>query len=286
MANQPENPGGDSRPVRAAQGKGRLRPPDAGLAGSPRSSAGRGGWRRRLSIVALVLGLAGLAASAAGIVVQILPRRFSTAQQQQIMTWESLRRWREWPASRIFPPAIGYQVPGYLFTASAGLPFTAHRVGIGAERSCAAAADPAAAAVLDRHGCAEMLRATYVDATGSQLVTIGVAVMPGAAATLASISALPSAGGLRSGVLPLAFARTPAAGFGNGERQLSSAIEAGPYVVLSAAGYTDGRPSVPLKSDAYSYGEMDALANGVAVAVGSRIGALPPPPTCPGVPGC
>jgi hypothetical protein len=233
-------------------------------------------------VVALVLGLAGLAASAAGIVVQILPRRFSTAQQQQIMTWESLRRWRDWPASRIFPPTIGYQLLSYV----PEIALTARRVGIGAERSCAAAADPAAAAVLDRHGCAEMLRATYVDATGSQLVTIGVAVMPGAAATLASISALPSAGGLRYGVLPLAFARTPAAGFGNSERQLSSAMAAGPYVVLAAAGYTDGRPSIPLRSDAYAYGEMDSLAAGVADAIGSRIGALPPPPTCPGVPGC
>jgi len=237
-------------------------------------------------VVALVLGLAGLAASAAGIVVQILPRRFSAAQQQQIMTWESLRRWREWPASRIFPPAVDYQVPGYLLAAAAGLPLTAHRVGIGAERSCAAAADPAAARVLDRHGCAEMLRATYIDATGSQLVTIGVAVMPGPAAALTSISALPSAGGLRYGVLPLAFARTPAAGFGNGKRQLSSAMAAGPYVVLAAAGYTEGRPSVPLRSDAYAYGEMDSLAAGVADAIGSRIGALPPPPACPGVPGC
>ena len=237
-------------------------------------------------MVALVLGLAGLAASAAGIVVQVLPRRFSAAQQQQIMTWESLRRWREWPASRIFPPAVDYQVPGYLLAAAAGLPLTAHRVGIGAERSCAAAADPAAARVLDRHGCAEMLRATYIDATGSQLVTIGVAVMPGPAAALTSISALPSAGGLRYGVLPLAFARTPAAGFGNGKRQLSSAIPAGPYLILAAAGFTDRRPSVPLKSDFSANKEMQSFAFGVADAIRSKLGAPPPPPTCPGVPGC
>jgi hypothetical protein len=233
-------------------------------------------------VVALVLGLAGLAASAAGIVVQVLPRRFSAAQQQQIMTWESLQRWREWPASRIFPPTIGYQLLDYI----TDRPFIARRVGIGAERSCAAAADPPAAAVLDRHGCAEMLRATYVDATGSQLVTVGVAVMSGAAATAASMSALPSAGGLRSGVLPLAFARTLAAGFGNGERQLSSAIPAGPYLILAAAGFTDRRPSVPLKSDFSANKEMQSFAFGVADAIRSKLGAPPPPPTCPGVPGC
>jgi hypothetical protein len=46
----------------------------------------------------LVLALAGVAASAADIMVQVLPRRFTAAQQQQIMNWEVGKRWRTWPA--------------------------------------------------------------------------------------------------------------------------------------------------------------------------------------------
>src|SRR2546425_639298 len=83
-----------------------------------------------------------------------------------------------------------------------------------------------AAVVLGRHGCAAMLRATYIDATGSLVVTIGVAVMPDAAATAVSIRALPSRHGVRSGVRPLAFGNTLTAGFGSRQRQLSYAVAA------------------------------------------------------------
>ena len=72
-----------------------------------------GGHRRPwLIMAALLLGLAGLTASAAGVVVQLLPRRFSAVQAEQLSTWEMLRRWRTWPASQIFPRTLGYDCPG------------------------------------------------------------------------------------------------------------------------------------------------------------------------------
>ena len=67
-------------------------------------------------MAALLLGLAGLTASAAGVVVQLLPRRFSAVQAEQLSTWEMLRRWRTWPAGQIFPRTLGYDVPGYAFS--------------------------------------------------------------------------------------------------------------------------------------------------------------------------
>jgi len=248
--------------------------------------AGHGKWRFGLTLAALVLGLAGLTASAAGIAVQILPRRFSTAQQQQIMTWESARHWRVLPAGKIFPATVRYQVPGYALSAGSVLPLTARRVGIARQASCAAAVDPAAAAVLDRHGCASMLRATYIDATGSLVVTVGVAVMPGQAAAEASIRALPVQHGLRAGVRPLAFRDTLTQGFGGAQQQLTMTISRGPYLIFSAAGYSDGRPRVAGSSDSYDNAEMTGLASGVADAVGTPLGALPPLPRCPGAPGC
>ena len=63
---------------------------------SSRSRRRRRGWRSSLMIAVLVLGLAGLVASTVGIVVQLLPRQFTTAQQQQIMSWEIGSRWRTW----------------------------------------------------------------------------------------------------------------------------------------------------------------------------------------------
>src|SRR5580700_796434 len=47
-----------------------------------------------LTVVAALLGVAGLIASAAGLATQIMPRRFSAAQQRQIMAWETAGRWR------------------------------------------------------------------------------------------------------------------------------------------------------------------------------------------------
>ncbi len=293
---QPENPGKGSIPVQTApggQGAGRAEPaagPDADAgrdpAAPPEPPASRSRLRSGLTVAAMALGLAGLAASAAGIAVQVLPRRFSAAQQQQIMAWESARRWRVTPAARIFPAAVTYQLPSYALSGSAGLPLQARRVGIARRASCAAGADQAAAAVLSRDGCKAMLRATYVDATGSLVVTVGVAVLPGPAATAAAIRALPSRHGVRSGVRPLAFGNTLTAGFGLAQRQLSYAVAAGPYLVMSVAGYADGRPRVAVSSDAYAQDEMTSLANGVADAVSGPLGALPSPPSCPGAPGC
>ena len=51
------------------------------------------------------------------------------------------------------------------------------------EADCAKAVTSAAAgAVLRKHGCEAVLRATYVDTTRSYVMTVGVAVLPNATA--------------------------------------------------------------------------------------------------------
>ena len=84
MAIQPEDPGSGSK-RRAPDDPARSAPPAAVAWFPALSAAGHGKWRFGVILAALVLGLAGLTASAAGIAVQILPRRFSAVQQQQIM---------------------------------------------------------------------------------------------------------------------------------------------------------------------------------------------------------
>jgi hypothetical protein len=275
---QPDAPGGDNRP-----------PHQATAAGRPARAAG---WRRGLALAALALGLCGLAAAAAGVANQLLPRQFTPAQQRQIIGWETARRWRQERAGRIFPAAVSYQLLGAAVNSSRGLSLTARRVGIARQASCRVAADHGAARVLDRLGCQALLRATYVDATGSMLTTVGVAVLPSSAAAAEAADDLSAAragrgsGGPAPGVLAVGFPRTLASEFGDRQRQIAAVTSAGPYLIMSAAGFSDGRPWVPIASDRYAAAEMSSFAVGLATAIGSPLAAAPPVPHCPGSPGC
>lgn len=259
-------------------------PGDEGSAALP--APGRRGLRRGLTLVALVLGTLGLAASAAGVSAQLLPRKFTVAQQRAIMAWETAGRWRTMSAGQIFPATVAYQLAGDAFESGTQLSLTAHLVGIARQATCQAASDPAAAAVLSADRCAAVLRATYADQTDSMLVTVGVAVMPGNATAKAVAGRLSAGQQPHPGIRTVPFRDTLARAFGDPQRQLSWATSAGPYVIMSTAGYADGRPREQVSSDPYASREMTSFANGVARAVGGRLNAPPKAPRCPGAPGC
>lgn len=246
-------------------------------------------WRAA-AVVALVLGIAGLAVSLVGVAAQVLPRRFTAGQQRQITDWEISGRWRLLAAGTIFPASIRYSPPTALDDDTA-LTLTARRIGIARQASCAAATDHAVAVVLARNGCEAVLRATYVDGTGSYVVTVGVAVLPGAAQANAAKRELASAGGtggVDHGVLPVRFKNTPAAWFTDGRRQITASIagNTGTYLFLYTVGYADDRPRVPVTADSYADAEMTSVGEGVAQAVRSVLAAPVPLPHCPGAPGC
>jgi hypothetical protein len=240
-----------------------------------------------LLLAVLSLSLVGLLAATAGLVVQLLPRTFNTAQKQQIIAWDLGKRWRTWPAAKIFPDSIQYPVPGNAL-GGADLSLAAHRIGIARQASCHTATDPAVARVLARYGCLAVLRATYADATQSLAVTVGVAVLPTPAAARASQNALAGqhGNGPRPGVRVVSFRRTPVARFGNRQRQLSSVKRAGPYLVFTTVGYADGRRRVHEAANLYATAEMLGLEGGVGGWVAGHLGAAPPPPACPGGPAC
>ena len=265
-----EQPG--SRPGRAR-----------GQGSRPRSATGR--KRAGLALTVLALALGGVVASALGLAAQILPRSFSAAQRQQIVSWEMGKRWRTWPAGEIFPKTIRYRLPGPLLGGGADLILDAYRIGIARQASCQAATDAKAADVLVRHGCLAVLRATYDDATQSLAVTVGVAVLPSLGAATASGRELPSGKGLSPGVRAAPFRRTLVARFGNRQRQLSLDRVAGPYLVFATVGYADGRRRQP-GADPYARSEMLSVADGIAGWVASHLGVPPPPPHCPGAPAC
>lgn len=240
--------------------------------------------------IVVVLGAVGLLVSAYGVASQVLPRTFTGAQQATIANWEVAGRWRSLPAGTIFPASVRYRSSAVLGGSGGSPAFSASRVGIAKEASCRAAVDPAAAGALVREGCQAVLRATYVDATDSYAVTVGVAVFAdNARATAAKrqiAAASPRAGRLAPGVRVAAFTGTPAAYLSNGGRQLTGNIAAGPYLVMFTVGYTDGRPRVAIAADAYADAELTSMGTGVAKTVATVLGRRPPAPHCPGTPGC
>jgi hypothetical protein len=243
---------------------------------------------RFLAVTLLVIGAVGFLGSLAGLASQAMPRRFTASQRQQITDWEMGKRWRALPAGVIFPASVSYPPPGSL-SDDPSLTLSARRVGIAGQATCAAAADPTAAAVLDRDGCTAMLRATYVDGTGSYVVTVGAAVLPDAtpgASAARAIAADGGSDGLGPTVHTVRFAGTLAAAFTNGRRQVSGVLSAGTYVVLYTVGYADGRPREPVAGDSYADSEMTSAGAGVAHAVLSVLAAPVPSPRCPGTPGC
>jgi hypothetical protein len=241
-----------------------------------------------LLLTVLVLSLVGAMAATAGLVVQLMPRTFNSAQKQQIITWEMGKRWLAWSAGKIFPDTVQYQVPGSALGGPQGLALDAHRIGIAHQATCREATDPSVARVLARYGCLAVLRATYDDATQSLAVTVGVAILPGPAAARASLQALPGHSGSapRPGVRAVPFGRTLVARFGNRQRQLSWQRDAGPYLVFATVGYADGRRRVQETANLYATAEMLGLESGVGGWVAHHLGAAPPPPACPGGPAC
>src|SRR5207245_7083617 len=121
---------------------------------------------------ALLLGLAGVAVSAIGVAIQLLPRHFSASQQRQIEAWEVLRRWQTIPAGQIFPASVPYQLSAQALKDTTSLDLEALRVSIAPQESdCAKAVTSATAgAALRRNGCEAVLRASYIDATRSDVM--------------------------------------------------------------------------------------------------------------------
>lgn len=236
----------------------------------------------------LAVGLVGLAAAAVGIAHQLLPRRFTAAQQSEISAWEVQRRWRALPAGTIFPAVVSYELsPGSLGNVGS-LKLTATRLGIGTQSGCAASLSGSAVHIMGEQGCTAMLRATYVDSSGSMVATIAVAVMPDTAKATSAVRDLTAGGSQQPANVVRTFrvARTAAARFGAGQRQLTSVTSAGPYVIMSTAGFADGRHRVSMTADSYLDQEMSSLVSGLVGAAQRALGSPPRVPSCPGAPGC
>ena len=156
------------------------------------------------------------------------------------------QRWRSWPAGRIFPADLRY-------TTTLHVRETAHRVGISRDYRCAAALDAALASPAHQDGCQAGIRASYVDQLDGVVYTIGVLAFPDRARAAAFTRRLPQARPPAAALRALALPGTASARFTGVARQTANARQDGPFVLLTVAGYADGRPAA-------ATGEFDAPA--------------------------
>ena len=145
-------------------------------------------------------------------------------------------RWQRSTAGQIFPARLSY-------TTDLLNQETAQRAGIAPGDNCGAALDAPVAATARRYGCRAALRASYVDQLGGVVYTVGVLVFPSPGAAGHFIGHYQAGRSPVSGLHALALPGTGAAAFSDSARQAASAQQNGPYVVLTVAGYADGRPT-------------------------------------------
>jgi hypothetical protein len=160
----------------------------------------------------------------------------TAAERSAAVAAEIGRRYRAWPAGRIFPAGLRY-------TLDEGSAETARRVGIGTDTRCDTAVDPPLSGSLTARGCLAVVRATYLDQAQGLAVTVGVAAFPDGASARGAVAWFP-ASAPSPGLRALPFPGTVAARFADGARQAAAAAQRGPYVVAATVGYADGRPTL------------------------------------------
>jgi len=193
--------------------------------------------RGRLARVGLVVAAVGClaAAAVAGTVAERVVTRSATPAERAAATAAAVvDRSQSWPAGRIFPARLGYGTD--LLTNE-----TAARIAISAQDACATAVDPSFRKLTERDHCRAGLRATYLDQLQGIVYTIGVFAFPSTRDAVSFDAGLRSVDPQLIAVRALALPGTASERFADAARQAGTARQDGPFVVLTAAGYADGR---------------------------------------------
>lgn len=164
-----------------------------------------------------------------------LTRKPSAAEKAAAAATAIARRWQTWPADRIFPATLGYSTS--LLTSE-----KATRIAISPATSCAGAVNAALGPELRRYGCRAGLRATYLDQLQGIAYTVGILAFPDTRHAASFSARLAARGRGFRALLPLALPGTASARFRPAAAQRATAQRAGPFVILTIAGYTDGEP--------------------------------------------
>ncbi len=227
-------------------------PGQGGAGDSPGHSPGRErrGTGLTMLITLVVLGLVAVAGGGMMLAIE-LTRQPTKAELAAAVAKEIASRWQRLPAGKIFPAVLGYQN-------AQGDHATAVLAGIGPAVPCRAALAPSSWRQIRGLGCTAMLRATYVDPSGTLAATVAIGAMTSAASAAVAQSDLtpmqPTAG-----LYALSFRGTLTGKFSNADRAMSGALFDGPYIFAYTVGYTDGMPGAAARSNP----ELAALGTGL-----------------------
>jgi hypothetical protein len=220
-----------------------------------------------VSVIALiVLGIAGVGGGGAALALN-LTKKATKADIAAALAHEIATRWQRLPAGKIFPDNVSYQ-------SAQGNSSTASRVGIAPAIPCQSALEPVLGRQLRNLGCVTMLRATYLDASGTLAATVGIAVMSSAAnASRADAGLTPMEPSAGLHVVP--FAGTMANKLSDADRGTAGADVSGPYIFIYTAGYTDGMPGKAARPNP----ELEALGTGIVARLQTILTGHPNPCT-------
>ncbi|WP_043730551.1 hypothetical protein [Streptomyces zinciresistens] len=150
--------------------------------------------------------------------------------------------WHNIPVDRLFPPTVAGNGAG-----PGGADRSWTRVAVAPDTGCANAFDPLLRKVLAPVGCGRLLRATYVDATQSNVTTVGLLFTKADAAGMRALGDRFTTEGLdrRTDLVPRPYAAegTASAGFGDDQRAswTVSVLTDAPVVVFAVSGWADDR---------------------------------------------
>ncbi|MEU8531417.1 hypothetical protein AB0C77_38510 [Streptomyces sp. NPDC048629] len=189
----------------------------------------------------LVLGLGLVGGALAGV---LLARQGGVGDQQPPGYAEARTAWHSTPVDTLFPRTVkGTRLgPG-------GADRVWNRLTVAPDAPCSAAVlSPALVATLQPTGCVRVVRATYTDATATDVITVGLVFTDADAAAMSTLTGQLVAEGRdeRADHMPHALPApgTPAARFGDPQRaswHLATVPEL-PVLVYAVSGFADGRP--------------------------------------------
>ncbi|WP_329129003.1 hypothetical protein OG727_30985 [Streptomyces caniferus] len=209
--------------------------------GAPAAPARRRPGARVLTAAAcLILGIGLIGGAAAG--SRLTEDASGAAPTAEAVFAKGRDVWHDTPVDTLFP-----RVVDGLGVGPGGADRTWTRIAVAPDSGCTGAYAPKLAAALAPAGCVRLLRATYVDATHSAVITVGAQTTKADPAGMMALNARFSTKnlGIRTDLMPLPYAAkgTPAADFGRAQRASWTVrvLTDLPAVVYAVSGFADGR---------------------------------------------
>lgn len=191
----------------------------------------RAGTRRLVLVTFCCLATATVAGATA---ITVATRAPTAGERAAAAAAAVADRWRSWPAGKIFPARLSYGTD--LLTSE-----TAMRIAISRQDACATTIDASLRALTIRDRCSAGLRATYLDQLQGIVYTIGILVFPNSRDAMSFAVSLHVADERLIALRALALPGTASGRFSDVAREVGTVRRGGPFVVLTVAGYADGR---------------------------------------------